>query len=76
MSILRFLGMVLLGIILHVAIDLVLIGSVFVLRSAIIFYYNFDFMAWLKKFEDKEPKKTKKVLNEDDKEWLKNRGRY
>ncbi len=76
MGVLRFMGIVLFGIILHVAIDLILIGTVFVLRSAIIFYYNFDIMSWFKKFENKDLKKSKKILNEDGNEWLKTRGKY
>ena len=74
MDILRFLGLLLFGIVLHLAVTVAEIGSVFVVRAAIIFFFNFDIMDYIKKLEKEQKKKTKQVLNED-KEWLNTRGR-
>ena len=76
MEIVRFLGLLLLGLFLHIAVTIVEIGHVFAIRAAIVFFFNFDFVDFLNKFkEEKGTNKTKQILNEDE-EWLKTRGKY
>ena len=75
MDLLRYLCLLLFGIFLHLAVTLAEVGSVFVVRAAILFFFNFDIVDFAKKLKPKkEIKKTKQILNED-KEWLKTRGR-
>ena len=67
------------GLMLYLAITMLLIGVVFVIREALLFYCGVDLYEKMKNILPKPKQKIKKkvVLNEEsDKEWLKNRGRY
>lgn len=75
MEVVRYLGLLLFGLFLHIAVILLEIGSVFAIRAAVIFFFDFDFVAFLTKAkEDKKKDKPKQILNEDV-EWLKTRGK-
>ena len=74
MELIRFLGSVFFGVLLNLAITLLCIGSTFLVRAAVIYFFNFDFMSFIDKVKDKDTSKHQ-ILNEDE-EWLKSRGKY
>ena len=79
LSILRLFGSLFLGILLYLGITVIVLGSVFVWREALLFFFNIDLYEIMKKWLPKSKQKVKKnvILNEEsDTEWLKNRGRY
>ena len=77
MVVLNILLNLFLGFLLYLAITVLILGTIFVIRTALMLFFGFDLYEWLKNLVPKK-KKTKKrvILNEDsDKEWLKSRGR-
>ena len=77
MVVLNILLNLFLGFLLYLAITVLIIGTIFVIRTALMLFFGFDLYEWLKNLVSKKKKTKKKViLNEDsDKEWLESRGR-
>ena len=79
LNVLRVLLSLFMGLFLHLGITGLILGSTFVIREALLFFFNIDIYEIMKKWIPKPKNKTKKnvILNEEsDTEWLKNRGRY
>lgn len=75
----RLLFSLFMGIVLYLCITILILGTTFVIREALLFFFGVDIYETMKKWMPKPKPKVKKnvVLNEDsDIEWLKNRGRY
>ena len=81
MVVLSLLGSLFLGILLYLGITILVIGSTFVVREALLFFFGIDLYEVMRSWSSKlklKPKKKKQEqqLTDSDEEWLKNRGRY
>lgn len=77
-NIARGLGLLLFSMVLYVSITLFILGSTFVFREFMKFYFNIDIINYMPEIKIERSKKKKKtILNEaNDEEWLKTRGKY
>ena len=76
---LRVLASLFMGILLYLGITGLILGSTFVIREALLFFFGVDIYEIMKKWAPKaksKPKKKQEPLTESDELWLKNRGRY
>ena len=79
LNVLRVLLSLFMGLFLHLGITGLILGSTFVIREALLFFFGIDLYEIMKKWVPKaksKPKKKHEPLTESDEEWLKNRGRY
>lgn len=80
LNVLRILSLLFMGILLYLGITGLILGSTFVIREALLFFFGIDIYEKMKKWVSKiklNPKnKQEQPLTESDEEWLKNRGRY